>query len=64
MKRNLKLGLASLALINGAGADQLPVYQLDDIVVTATRAPQPIQNLVADISVNSAWISPVSLNLM
>lgn len=54
MKRNIKLGLASLALINGAGADQLPVYQLDDIVVTATRAPQPIQNLVADMSVISA----------
>lgn len=54
MKQNIKLGLASLALINGAGADQLPVYQLDDIVVTATRTPQPIQNLVADMSVISA----------
>lgn len=54
MKRNIQLGLASLALINGAGADQLPAYQLDDIVVTATRAPQPIQNLVADVSVVSA----------
>ncbi|MDP2784991.1 MAG: TonB-dependent receptor [Sulfurimicrobium sp.] len=54
MKRNIKLGLASLALVNGVGADQLPVYQLDDIVVTATRAPQPIQNLVADMSVISA----------
>lgn len=54
MKRNIKLGLASLALVNGAGADQLPLYQLDDIVVTATRTPQPVKNLTADMSVISA----------
>ncbi|MDD5403520.1 MAG: TonB-dependent receptor [Sulfuricella sp.] len=54
MKRNIKLGLVSLALVNGAGADQLPVYPLNDIVVTATRTPQPIQNMVADMSVISA----------
>jgi vitamin B12 transporter len=51
MNHTLKLGLASLALINHAFAEELPVYQLNDIVVTATRAPQPIQNLVADVSV-------------
>ena len=54
MKPNFKLGLASLALISGAGADPLPAYQLDDVVVTATRTPQPIRNLVADVSVISA----------
>lgn len=54
MKHNLKLGLASLALVNAALAEELPVYPLNDIVVTATRAPQPIQNLVADMSVVTA----------
>lgn len=54
MKHTLKLGLASLALINGASAEELPAYQLNDIVVTASRTPQPIQNLVADVSVISS----------
>lgn len=54
MKHNLKLGLASLALVNAALAEELPVYPLNDIVVTATRAPQPIHNLVADMSVVTA----------
>ncbi|PWB58533.1 MAG: TonB-dependent receptor [Nitrosomonadales bacterium] len=54
MKHTLKLGLTSLALINSAFAEELPLYQLNDVVVTATRSPQPIQNLVADVSVITA----------
>lgn len=54
MNHTLKLGLTSLALINSAFAEELPLYQLNDVVVTATRSPQPIQNLVADVSVISA----------
>lgn len=51
MNHTLKLGLTSLALINSAFAEELPLYQLDDMVVTATRSPQPIGNLVADVSI-------------
>lgn len=54
MNHTLKLGLTSLALINSAFAAELPLYQLNEVVVTATRSPQPIQNLVADVSVISA----------
>src|SRR5512135_2061503 len=54
MKHCLKLGLASLALINGAYADEAPTYQLNDVVVTATRTPQPLQNLLGDVTVISA----------
>lgn len=51
MNHTFKLGLTSLALINSAFAEELPLYQLDDMVVTATRSPQPIGNLVADVSI-------------
>jgi vitamin B12 transporter len=51
MKRNIKLGLVSLALVNGAGADQLPVYPLDDIVVTATRTARSADETLASATV-------------
>jgi vitamin B12 transporter len=54
MKHSLKLGLASLALINGAFADETPTYQLNDVVVTATRTPQPLRSLLGDATVISA----------
>lgn len=54
MKYPFKLGLISLALINGAYADETPTYQLNDVVVTATRTPQPLQNLLGDVTVISA----------
>ena len=54
MKHSLKLGLASLALVNGAFADEPPTYQLNDVVVTATRTPRPLRSLLGDVTVISA----------
>lgn len=54
MKHSLKLGLTGLALVHGACADELPVYQLNDVVVTATRTPQSLGSLLGDVTVISA----------
>lgn len=55
MKSPFKLSLISLAILApAASAEEIPLYLGDEIVVTATRISQPIQNLVADISVISA----------
>ncbi|MBZ0090637.1 MAG: TonB-dependent receptor plug domain-containing protein, partial [Sulfuricellaceae bacterium] len=51
MKKSIKLGLASLAVFNCAHAGDLPVYRLNDVVVTASRTPQTIGSTLADISV-------------
>ncbi|MDP2878136.1 MAG: TonB-dependent receptor [Sulfuricella sp.] len=55
MKSSFKLSLISLAILApAASAEEIPLYHGDEIVVTASRIPQPIQNLVADMSVISA----------
>lgn len=55
MKSSLKFSLIALAILApAASAEEVPLYRGDEIVVTASRIPQPIQNLVADISVISA----------
>ncbi len=54
MKHSLKLGLASLALVHGAYAAELPTYQLGDVVVTATRTPQALRTPLGDVTVISA----------
>lgn len=50
-KHFLEIGLTSLALINGAFADDLSTYRLDDVVVTATRTPQSLRASLGDVSV-------------
>jgi len=35
-------------------AEELPVYQLDDVVVTATRTPQPSNRVLSDMTVIGA----------
>ncbi|MDP2829394.1 MAG: TonB-dependent receptor [Sulfuricellaceae bacterium] len=46
-----KLGLVVLALPHGAYAEAIHPNQLDEIVVTASRSPQAIKDVIPDISV-------------
>ena len=50
-----RLGPAALFILFNAGAQPLPAPAvLDPIVVTAARAPQPLIDLVADVTVIDA----------
>ena len=51
MKHPFKLGLLSLAIAQAAFAEDIPTYIGDEIVVTATRTPQPAKSLLSDITV-------------
>lgn len=51
MKFAVHLSLLSLGISHAALADSLPLYQGDDVVVTATRSPQYLKNVLSDVTV-------------
>lgn len=51
MNHTLKLGLTSLALINSAFAAESPLYQLNEVVVTATRTARTADETLASATV-------------
>lgn len=44
-------GMIAAALSNAVLADDIPLYQGQEVVVTATRTPQPVSALLSDVSV-------------
>jgi len=51
VKPSYRLTLAALMLAQPAFADNLPLYQGQDVVVTATRTPEPVADTLSDITV-------------
>lgn len=51
MKPSYRLTLAALLLAQPAFADNLPLYQGQDVVVTATRTPEPVADTLSDITI-------------
>lgn len=52
MKSPFKLSLISLAILAPAAyAEEIPLYRGDEIIVTATRTPQPASVLLNDVTV-------------
>jgi vitamin B12 transporter len=52
MKSPFKLSLISLAILApAASAEEIPFYRGDEIIVTATRTPQPASALLNDVTV-------------
>lgn len=52
MKTPFKLGLIPLAVLaSAASAEEIPLYRGEEIVVTATRTPQPASALLNDVTV-------------
>ncbi|MEW5943827.1 MAG: TonB-dependent receptor [Pseudomonadota bacterium] len=57
MKSPFKLSLIALAILAPAAqaaTEEIPLYRGEEIVVTATRTPQPVSALLGDISVITA----------
>lgn len=56
MKKNLpfKLGAVALAFTSAAFADEASLYRADEVVVTAARLPQSLDNSLLDVSVITA----------